>query len=113
MLAARWGSRDRSGPLRRALVLGARLGATIEHCLGAPVLRPARDVVAHRNRPLLAVGDGTDATGVDAVAGQEIPHRLGAPGAEGDVVFARTALVGVPLDGDRILGVLLQPARLI
>jgi hypothetical protein len=32
----------------------------------APVLRPARDVVAHRHRPLLAVGDGLQAVGADA-----------------------------------------------
>ena len=42
-----------------------RLGcAVVEHGLRAPVLRPAGDVVAHRDRPLLAVGDGADALAV-------------------------------------------------
>ena len=45
--------------------------------------------------------------------GQEVADGLGALGAERDVVFARSALVGVAFDGDRVLGVLLQPARLI
>ena len=37
----------------------------------------------------------------------------GAAGAERDVVLARAALVGVAFDGDRVLRILLQPARLL
>ena len=92
---------------------GARFVAAVEHRLGAAILRPAGDVVAHRHGPLLAVGDRADALGVDAVLGQEVAHRRGALGAERDVVLARAALVGVALDGDGVLRVLLQPARLV
>src|SRR5262245_30789950 len=93
--------------------LGTRLGASVQDGLGPPVLRPTGDVVAHGHRALLAVGDGADAAGVDAVPGQEVAHRLGPSGAQGDVVFTRAALVGVALNRDRILGILLQPLRLI
>ena len=51
--------------------------------------------------------------GIDAMLGQEVAHRLGPLGAQRDIVLARAALVGVALDGDRVLGILLQPARLI
>src|SRR5262245_57287080 len=51
--------------------LGARLGAAVEDRLGAPVLRPAGDVVANRHRALLAIGNRADAAGVDAMARQE------------------------------------------
>ena len=37
----------------------------------------------------------------------------GALGAQRNVVLARAALVGVALDGDGVLRILLQPARLI
>jgi hypothetical protein len=35
------------------------------------------------------------------------------PGAERDVIFTRAALVGVALDGEGILAVILQPPRLL
>ena len=50
---------------------------------------------------------------VDAVLGQEVAHGLGALGAQRDVVLARAALVGVAFDGDGVLRILLQPARLV
>src|SRR5690606_19495673 len=50
-------------------------GPIIEHSLGAPILGPARDIVAHGNRPLLAERDGADALPVDAVLGEIIANR--------------------------------------
>src|SRR5262245_26602079 len=48
----------------------------VEHRDRAPVLRPARDVVAHRDRAFLAVGDRAHAAGVDAARNQIFAHRL-------------------------------------
>ncbi len=103
----------RPTPAKAILRSGAGLATHVEHRLGAAILRPAGDVVADRDRPLLAVGDGADARGANALLGQEVTHVLRALGAEADVVFPRAALVGVALDRDGVLGILLQPARLI
>src|SRR5439155_214466 len=89
---------------------GARLVATVEHGLRAAILRPAGDVVAHRHGSLLAVGDRANALRVDAVLGQVGAHGRGSLRTERDIVLARAALVGVTLDGDGVLRVLLQPA---
>src|SRR6185503_2184472 len=86
--------------------LGPSFVAAVEHGLGAAILRPAGNVVAHRHRALLAVGNRADALGIDAVLGQEVAHRLGAPRTQSDVVLAGAALVGVALDGDGVLRVL-------
>ena len=88
-------------------------GARVEHRHRAAVLRPARDVVADRDRTLLAVGDRAHAVGLDAARGQIVAHRLGAPGAERDVVFARAALVGMALDREGIAVVAAEPLRLL
>src|SRR5262245_25848375 len=87
--------------------------AGVEHRDGAAVLRPARDVVAPRDRPFLAVRDGPHAVAVDATRHQVLADRLGAAGAERDVVLARPALVGVTFDGERVLAVVLEPLRLL
>src|SRR5689334_151977 len=88
-------------------------GSGIEDADGAAVLRPARDVVAHRDRPFLAVRYGPHAVRLDAARDQIIVHRLGAPGAERDVVFARAALVGMALDHEIVLRIGAQPLRLL
>src|SRR5262244_3938025 len=93
--------------------LGARFGPAVEHRDGAAVLRPAGDVVAHRDRALLAVGDRPYAVGIDAARDQVVAGHLGAAGAERDVVLARAALVGMTFDGEGVLVVVLQPLRLL
>ena len=40
-------------------------------------------------------------------------HRLGAAGAEREIVFARAALVGVAFDGEGVAIVLVEPRRLL
>src|SRR5690606_23738906 len=80
------------------------------HC--AAVLRPARDVVANRDRTLLAIGDGPDTAGRDATRDQEIACGCRTARAEREVVFASSPLVGMTFDGDRIGPVLLQPLGL-
>src|SRR5258708_6692587 len=75
-------------------------GTGVEHRDGTPVLRPARDVVAHRDRALLAVGDRPHARGLDATRGQVVAHRVGATVPEPDVVLTGTALVRVAFNGE-------------
>src|SRR3954454_8655719 len=94
-----------SAPLLQLTDLPA---AVVQHRLGPPVLRPAGNIVADRNRALLAERDGPDALRRHAVAGEKIAHRGRAPRAQRDVVLACAALVRVALDGDRVLRVLLQ-----
>src|SRR5258706_15651769 len=62
-------------------------GARVQHRDGAAVLRPARDVIAHRDRAFLAVGDGPHPRGIDAARRQEGPKRLGTAGREGKGLF--------------------------
>src|SRR5262245_27283419 len=88
------GAKLRIAEESRATRLRARVGAAVQHRLGAAILRPAGDVVANRDRPFLAVRNRADALRVDAVLGQVVAHGHGALGAERDVVFARAALVG-------------------
>src|SRR6202041_455207 len=78
----------------------ADLRALIKHRHGAAVLRPARDVVTHRYRPFLAVGDGVHALRHHAARDEIRLHGLRAPGAERDIVFACAAFVGVTFDGE-------------
>jgi hypothetical protein len=79
---------------------------------GAAVLRPAGDVVANRDRTLLAVGNGFQALGGNTPGDEEVAGGGGAAGAERQIVFARAALVGMAFDDDGILPVLVQPLRL-
>src|SRR3954453_15546285 len=89
------------------------LRTRVQHRDGAAVLRPTGDVVADRDRAFLAVGNGAHAARIDATRGEVGTHRLGAAGAECDVVFAGTALVGVTFDGKGIAVIALQPLRLL
>src|SRR5207247_2119934 len=61
---------------------------------------PRRLVVPRIDRPLLAVGNGFDATRIDPVVDEIRPRRDGAPVAERQVVFVRAALVTVAGDPD-------------
>jgi hypothetical protein len=64
----------------------------------APILRPGRLVIAFDRRPLGAEAHRGELRLGDALQHQRAPHRLRAPLAEADVVFARAALVGVALE---------------
>src|SRR5438105_2276046 len=76
--------------------------ARVEHGDRPPVLRPAGNIVAYRDRTFLAVGDRAHPVGIDAACGEIIMHGLGAPGAERDIVFPGSALVGMALDGEAV-----------
>src|SRR5947209_3672081 len=89
------------------------LRAGVQHRDRTTVLRPARDVVADRDRALLAVGDRPHPRGIDAARGQEGANRLGTAGAERDVVFARSALIRMAFDGEGVARISLQPLRLL
>src|SRR5690606_8839976 len=90
---------------------GLAAGAT-QHGDSAAVLRPARDVVADGNRALLAVGNCADAVGGNALRDEEVARSSCAASTKRQVVFAGTAFVGMTLDGDRVLGVTVQPLGL-
>ena len=96
-----------SAPMRPRLV--ARHRAVVEHGLRPAILRPAGDVVADRDRPLLAVGDRADAACAHARLSKVPSHRRGPAGAKREVVFARAALVGMAFDGDGVLRILIEP----
>src|SRR5580692_7048542 len=90
----------------------AALRARVQHRDRAAVLRPARNVVADRDRALLAVGDGTHPARIDAARGHEGADRLGAACAECDVVLAGAALVRMTFDGEGVARIGLQPLHL-
>src|SRR4030081_2278118 len=56
-------------------------GTGVQDRDGAAVLRPARDVVADRDRALLAIGDCSHPRGIYAARDEEGAHRLSAPRA--------------------------------
>src|SRR6185503_20526257 len=104
----------RKAPPEKASGRNPASGARAEHGDRAAVLRPAGDVVTHRHRALLAVGDRAHAARRDAARGEIVADRLGAPRAERDVVFARAALVGVAFDRElAVLRILIEPLRLL
>jgi hypothetical protein len=76
-------------------------------------LRPAGNVVTDRDGPFLAVRNRSHARSVDAASGQVIAGDLRTTSPERNVVFARTALVGMTFDRDRVLRILLQPVGLL
>src|SRR5690606_39399331 len=73
---------------------------------------PGRLIGAFSDRTFLAEAEGVDAAGGDAAAEQVRANGLGATGAQGQVVFARAALVGVAFDADGHLRVAGQPGGL-
>src|SRR5580692_9975802 len=88
-------------------------GRSVEHRDSATVLRPAGDVVANRDRPLLAIANRPHARSGHALSDEIIMHRLRASRAKSEIVFPRAALVGVPLNGEAVLVVLIEPGRLL
>src|SRR5271166_2697646 len=72
----------------------------VEYGHRAAVLRPAGDIVADRDRPFLAVTDRLHPRGGNALRREIIVHRLGALGAEREIVLPRAAFVRVAFDGE-------------
>src|ERR1035437_5942654 len=82
------------------LAKSERLGAGVQDRDGAAILRPARDVVAYRDRAFLAVRDGPHPAGIDAARREDGTNRLGTPRTQRNVVFAGAALIRMALDGE-------------
>src|SRR5579862_1348078 len=59
------------------------------------ILRPGRLGMSGHRRTLLTVAYGGDLRIRHALQHQRLPHRLGTPLAETDIVFARATLIGV------------------
>src|SRR5262245_20901220 len=78
-------------------------------CIGVAVAAPCAVVMARIDRAVLAERHSGDAAAVDALGLQVGRDSIGPAGAEGDVVFAGAALVGVAFDLHLGPGVLLQP----
>src|SRR5690606_16655457 len=108
---------------RRARVCARRPGARAggprrphlsvdRHRHRAAVLRPGGFVGAEGFRALLAIADRRDADRVDTECGEIVLGGIGAALAKGEVIFTRTALVAMALDGDALLRIALQPLRL-
>src|SRR5262245_25019746 len=87
---------DANGGLKAAVAFASvrpsSAASAVQHGHRAAVLAPAGDVVADRDRTLLAVGNGLHAVGGDSFRGQEVAGSGGTAGAEREVVFARAAL---------------------
>ena len=67
---------------------------------------PARFVVDGGKRFFLAIANGLDAAGADTLDDERLYQGAGAIGAEGEVVFFRSAVVAVALDHDVDVGML-------
>src|SRR5688572_11433132 len=78
----------------------------------AAILRPGLLVVTGRHRLLLTVADGLDAAVSDAQHRHHLLHRLGAPLAEREVVFAAATLVAIALDADARVALVAHVARM-
>src|SRR5215469_7871974 len=101
--------RGRGAPATAGKVPGLLL--LFVHKVAAPVLLPARLVRFGAERFFFAVADGLDAIAADPGLYERILDRVGAIGAESEVVFGRTPLVAVPLDGEADVRVLLEELR--
>src|SRR6266516_7377887 len=109
---ARRGSHIRRAPRARARprVSGARSLAE-DHRVDPPVARPACVVLLVAEGQLLAVADGRDALGGDALSHQVVLHGLRPLGPERQVVLDGAAAVAVPLELDLGAAVLAQPVE--
>src|SRR6478752_400330 len=79
---------------------------------GAAVLRPAGDVVANGNRAFLAVGDRLHALSRNAARSEVVLGGSRTASAESEVVFARTAFVGMAFERDCVLRITAEPLSL-
>src|ERR1700720_3994435 len=85
--------------------------AARQHRNRAAILRPAGDVVAGRDGPLLAIADGANSCRRNAAGHEIVLGGFGPPRAQREIIFARATLVGMALDGQIVAAVLLQPAH--
>src|SRR5713226_4347279 len=79
--------------------------------MGTPVARPAGLVLLVTEGQLLAVADGRNALGGDALSHQVVLHGLRPLGPECQVVLDGAAAVAVPLELDLGVVVLAQPVE--
>src|SRR5690606_3513023 len=93
--------------------IGRSAARTVENGDGAAVLRPARVGVADCDRTFVAVGDGAHTVGRHAARSEEVAGGGCTALAESEVVFTRTAFVGMAFDRDRVLRITLQPLGLL
>src|SRR5690606_4687575 len=78
----------------------------------APVLAPGSFVMTERYRAFLAVGDRRQTVRGNAEGDQVVLDGSSTALAEGEVVFARAALIAVTFDLKRDSGVGVQPCGL-
>ena len=79
--------------------------------MAAPILLPAAFVRFSTERLLFAIAEGFDAIPTDSSLNKRILHRVSAIGSERKIVFGRTTLVAVSLDGEANVGMLLEELR--
>src|SRR5471030_1570796 len=79
----------------------------------ATVAGPGAFVGTDNFRPFLAVADGLDAIGGQALRDQVLADGRRPALAEGEVVLARAALVAMAFDGDLVGRILFQPSSLL
>src|SRR5471030_412943 len=79
----------------------------------ATVAGPGAFVGADDFRPFLAVADGLNAVGGQALRNQVLADGRRAALAQCEVVLTRAALVAMAFDGDLVVRVLLQPSSLL
>ena len=84
--------------------------ACLDQEVGAAVLGPALVGVLRAGRPLLAVADHGDPRGRHAARHQIVLRGPGPAVTERGVVVAGATLVGVALDHEELVGVLLEPS---
>ena len=92
--------------IRNSTQTGIRL--LLVNKVAAAILLPAGFGRLGAERLFFAVAVGFDAAGINSGLDQRILHRVGATGAESQIVFGRPAFVAVALHGDVDGGMLLQ-----
>ena len=78
----------------------------VEREVANPVLLPALFVFLVTEWFFLAVADGTNAIGGNALSHQGLFHGFRPAGPEGDVVFLGSAVVSMPFDKDLDVGMM-------
>lgn len=81
--------------------------------VGAPVQLPALFVVFFAESALFTVAGRIDAAGVESLADQILLRRIRPTVAKGEIVFLRSTLVAVTLDGDADCWALAEGAGIV
>src|SRR3546814_10307799 len=97
---------------REAFLQVRIVAVSVDRQDAAAILGPRLFGRTEDRRALLAVADRAQPRAVDALGRQVVADRVRAALAEGEVVFAGAALVGVAFDRRRDVGVLAQPAEI-